>query len=77
MEVRRGVAQVHERIPEKADLTLNLNLATMQRIIARQTTFAAALQAGEVKAEGDVALLARFNSFFDPASTQAPGLTAR
>ncbi|MBK9706104.1 MAG: MBL fold metallo-hydrolase [Acidobacteria bacterium] len=77
VEVRRGVAQVHERIPEKADLTLNLNLATMQRIIARQTTFAAALQAGEVKAEGDVALLARFNSFFDPASTQAPGLTAR
>ncbi len=77
VEVRRGVAQVHETLPAKVDVTLNLTAAVMQRVIARQTTLAAALQAGEIKADGNVALLARFNSFFDPPASEAPALTAR
>ena len=77
VEVRRGVAQVHENLPGNADVTLNLTTPLMQRVIARQTTLAAAVQAGEIKAEGNVALLARFNSFFDPPASEAPALTAR
>lgn len=81
LEVRRGVAQLHDPFDEngsvKASFTLNLTLAQMQRIIARQTTFANLLQTGEIKAEGNIALLAAFNGFFDPPATVAPALTAR
>jgi alkyl sulfatase BDS1-like metallo-beta-lactamase superfamily hydrolase len=77
VEVRRGVAQIHETLPAKTDATLHLPLSVMQRIIARQTSFASALQAGEIKADGDANLLARFNSFLDPPATQAPALTVR
>ncbi|MEK7831554.1 MAG: alkyl sulfatase dimerization domain-containing protein, partial [Acidobacteriota bacterium] len=79
VEVRRGVAQVHERtLPAKLDATLNVSLATMQRLISRQVTPIAALQSGEVKTEGSTAVLARFYSFFDPLTTsEPPPLTIR
>ncbi len=77
LEIRRGVAQLHEMAPASAEVTLHLTQAQMQRIIARQTTFANLLQAGEIRADGNVALLARFNSFFDPPVAAPPALTAR
>jgi alkyl sulfatase BDS1-like metallo-beta-lactamase superfamily hydrolase len=77
VEVRRGVAQVHETAPARADVTLSLTLAVLQRILARQTTMVAAFQAGEVKAEGKVAELARFYGFFEQLSSEPPPLTAR
>lgn len=79
LEVRRGVAQVHEKIlPAKVDATLNVSLATMQRLISRQVTPIAALQSGEVKMEGNMAVLGRFYSFFDPLTTsEPPPLTIR
>lgn len=77
LEIRRGVAQLHEMAPPSAEVTLHLTQAQMQRIIARQTTFANLLQAGEIRADGNVALLARFNSFFDPPVAAPPALTAR
>lgn len=77
LEVRRGVAQLHESLPVQSDITLNLTLAVMQRIIARQTNFLNAIQAGEVKAEGKVAELARFYSYFDQPATEPPPLTVR
>ena len=77
VEVRRGVAQIHEGQPPKADVTLSFTTALMQRIIARQTTFLGAYQAGEVKVEGNALLLARFYGFFDPLPNEAPALTAR
>jgi len=79
MEVRRGVAQVHETsLPSKVDATLNVSLATMQRLIARQITPIAALQSGEVKTAGNLATLLRFYSFFDPLTTsEPPPLTVR
>jgi alkyl sulfatase BDS1-like metallo-beta-lactamase superfamily hydrolase len=78
LEVRRGVAQVHEGLPAKVDATLSISLATMQKLIARQITMIAALQSGEVKVEGSAALLARFYGFFDPlSSAEPPPLTAR
>lgn len=77
VEVRRGIAQVHESMPLKVDATLLLTTADLQRVMARQTTFVQMLQAGEIKAEGNVATLARFNSFFDAPATEAPQLTIR
>lgn len=77
VEVRRGIAQVHESMPAKVDATLNLTTTHLHRVMARQTTFAQMLQAGEIKAEGNVATLARFNSFFDAPASEAPLLTVR
>jgi alkyl sulfatase BDS1-like metallo-beta-lactamase superfamily hydrolase len=77
VEVRRGIAQVHETMPAKVDATLVLTTPHLHRVMARQTTFAQMLQAGEIKAEGNVATLARFNGFFDPPPTEAPLLTVR
>ncbi|MFN0087556.1 MAG: alkyl/aryl-sulfatase [Blastocatellia bacterium] len=77
VEVRRGVAQVHEKTLLKADVTLNLTMSAMQRIIARQTNFVNALQAGEISADGAAALLVRFHGFFDALTNDAPPLTAR
>ena len=77
VEVRRGVAQVHETLPPKADATLKLTTQTLNRLIARQTTFPEAMKAGEVKAEGNLAALPKFLSFFDPPSTAPPVLTLR
>lgn len=77
VEVRRGIAQVHESLPTKVEATLLLTTANLHRVMARQTTFAQMLQAGEIKVEGNVATLARFNSFFDAPATEAPLLTIR
>ena len=77
VEVRRGIAQVHETLPSKADATLKLTTQTLNRIIARQTTFPEAMKAGEVKAEGNLAALPKFLSFFDPPTNTPPALTVR
>ncbi len=77
VEVRRGIAQVHETMPAKVDATLVLTTPNLHRVMARQTTFAQMLQASEIKAEGNVATLAKFNSFFDPPATEVPQLTIR
>ncbi len=78
LEVRRGVAQVHEGLPAKVDATLAISLATMQKLIARQLTLVGALQSGEVKIQGSAALLTRFYGFFDPLTTpEPPPLTVR
>ena len=77
VEVRRGIAQVHETKPAKVEATLVLTTAHLHRVMARQATFAQMLQAGEIKAEGNVATLAKFNSFFDAPATEAPQLTIR
>lgn len=77
LEVRRGVAQFHESLPEHADVTVNLTASDMHRIVLRQTTFGAALKAGEIKAEGKQEELNRFLGFLDAPASQAPPLTAR
>ncbi|MFN0118888.1 MAG: alkyl/aryl-sulfatase [Blastocatellia bacterium] len=77
VEIRRGIAEVHETAPAKADVTIMLTLADLRRVMSRQTTLAQMLTKGEIKAEGDLATLARFNGYFDPPATEPPVLTAR
>lgn len=77
LEVRRGVAQLHESLPAQVDVTLQLTVNDLHRIILRQTTFSDALKAGEIKADGKTAELARFFGFFDAPASEPPALTAR
>jgi len=75
---------VRDLISRSAGVAISLAAAsalslssTTHRIILRQTTFADALKAGEIKAEGKQAELARFFSFFDAPVSEPPALTAR
>src|SRR5882724_3782160 len=77
LEVRRGIAQLHESLPAEVDVTLNLTVSDLHRIILRQTTFADALKTGDIKADGKQAELARFFGFFDAPANEPPLLTAR
>ncbi len=77
LEVRRGIAQLHESLPAHVDVTLNLTLSELQRIILHQTSFADALKSGEIKVEGNRAELERFFGFFDATASEPPALTAR
>jgi linear primary-alkylsulfatase len=77
LEVRRGIAQLHESLPAQVDVTLNLTVDDLHRIVLRQTTFADALKAGQIKADGRTAELARFFGFFDGPASEPPPLTAR
>ena len=77
LEVRRGIAQLHEALPAEVDVTLNLTMSDLHRIILRQTTFADALKTGDIKADGKQAELARFFGFFDAPASEPPPLTAR
>jgi alkyl sulfatase BDS1-like metallo-beta-lactamase superfamily hydrolase len=77
LEVRRGIAQLHESSPAEVDVTLNLTVNDLHRIMLRQTTFADALRTGDIKADGKQAELARFFGFFDAPASAAPPLTAR
>jgi len=77
LEVRRGIAQLHESLPAEVDVTLNLTVSDLHRIILRQTTFADALKTGEIKADGKQTELARFFGFFDAPASEPPPLTAR
>jgi len=77
LEVRRGIAQLHESLPAEVDVTLNLTVSDLHRIILRQTTFADALKTGEIKADGKQTELARFFGSFDAPANEPPLLTAR
>jgi alkyl sulfatase BDS1-like metallo-beta-lactamase superfamily hydrolase len=77
LEIRRGVAQLHESMPAQADITVTMTARELNRIIFRQTNFLDALKAGEISADGKQAELPRFFGYFDPPATEAPALTAR
>lgn len=77
VEIRRGIAQLHETMPAQADVTLTMTVNDLNRIVFRQTNFLDALKAGEISAAGKPAELPRFFGYFDPPAAEAPALTAR
>lgn len=77
LEIRRGVAEVQESLPQGIDATLSLTTTSVQRILTGLTTFLAALKAGEIKAEGDLAVLEKFLGCFEDLPMEPPELAAR
>ena len=66
IEVRRGVAQFDEHLPEKSDLTLTLTKPTLERIQLGQLTMRDAIQGGLVQVtDGPPTEVARFFGYFD------------
>ncbi|HWQ35371.1 MAG TPA: alkyl sulfatase dimerization domain-containing protein [Blastocatellia bacterium] len=78
LEIRRGVAQFHERMPEKTDATLTLNKGTLNRVLLQQVKFQEAAIAGEIRiSSGTPADVQRFFSYFEPPLSGAIELTVR
>jgi alkyl sulfatase BDS1-like metallo-beta-lactamase superfamily hydrolase len=77
LEVRRGVAQLHESAPARVDVTLHLTVNDLHRIILHQMNFADEFKTEVIKAEGKTTDVARFFSFFDAPASEPPSLTAR
>jgi alkyl sulfatase BDS1-like metallo-beta-lactamase superfamily hydrolase len=66
IEIRRGVAQFVEHLPEKADLTIMLDKTTLDRIRLGQLTMNDAIQAGMVQlGGGSAAEVARLFGYFE------------
>ena len=93
LEIRRGVAQFHESLPESADVVLELNRSTLEKILLGQVESVGidgvdpgTPQAGLIASfeSGDATLtrgtaedLKKFFSYFDPPSSEPIPLTVR
>lgn len=77
LEIRRGVAQLHDSLPQRANARLNLTATSAHRILGGQTTFLAALKAGEIKSEGDLTALEKFFGCFEDLPVEPPEIAAR
>ena len=66
IQIRRGVAQVDEHLPERSDLTLTLDKHTLERIQLGQLTMREAVQAGVVEVtDGRPTDIERFFGYFE------------
>jgi len=66
IQIRRGVAQVDEQLPERSDLTLTLDKLTLERIQLGQLTMRDAVQRGLVQVtDGSSTDVAHFFGYFE------------
>lgn len=91
LEIRRGVAQFHESVPDGADVVLELDRSTLEKILlgqlksigidgvevgTPQAAMAAALQSGDAKlVRGTLEDFTRFFGYFDPISNDPIPIT--
>jgi len=76
--LRRGVAQFAERLPEKADLTLTLDKATLDRIRMGQLTLRDAIGGGAIQVSGSPPTeVMRFFGYFEGPLTESIRLVVR
>lgn len=78
LEIRRGVAQFHERLLEKTDLTIRLDKRALNRILLGEMKLDEALASGQARVEGGSAAdVQRFLSYFEQPFGSAIELTLR
>lgn len=77
LEIRRGVVQLHHRLPAAVDVTLAAEETTMRRILLRQTSFLKELVLRRVEVIGDKTDLSRFFGYFDPPPDRPPAIVVR
>ena len=76
MEVRRSVAEFHEKFDGEAAVTIELTKAQFLGVIMGQIDFAEAADKGSIKVSGDANVAPKFFGSFDKP-TDAPVLTVR
>jgi alkyl sulfatase BDS1-like metallo-beta-lactamase superfamily hydrolase len=77
LEIRRGVVQLHDGAPEKADVTLSGSQDAIRSLLLRRSNFLADWLLDRIEVEGGVRNLKHFFDYFDPLSTEAPKLAVR
>ena len=76
--LRRGVAQFDEHLPEKADMTLTLDKATLDRIRPGELTMRDAMLGGKIEVSGRPPTeVTRFFGYFDGPLTESIRLVVR
>jgi alkyl sulfatase BDS1-like metallo-beta-lactamase superfamily hydrolase len=78
LEIRRGIAEFHREVPQKADVILSMEKSDVDRVLTGQTTFAAAAKDGSIALKrGNAADVARFFDYFEAPDVNAIRLLAR
>ncbi|MCK5874875.1 MAG: MBL fold metallo-hydrolase [Alcanivoracaceae bacterium] len=79
IEIRRGVAQVHEQVPEDlpVNATLVLDKAFLDRILAGETGLLKGIASGDVRLQGSKLDVVSFLAVLDPEDIGDQGLTVR
>ena len=78
LEIRRGIAEFHREVPQKADVILSMEKSDVDRVLTGQTTFAAAVKDGSIALKrGNVADVARFFNYFETPDVNSIRLIAR
>jgi alkyl sulfatase BDS1-like metallo-beta-lactamase superfamily hydrolase len=77
LEIRRGVVQLHHRLPASADVTLTGSEGDLRSLFLRQSSFITGWLLRRVRVEGGVRNLKRFFDYFDPLSEEPPRLVVR
>ena len=78
LEIRRGVAQFHERMPDQVDAAITLDKSVLNRVLLRQLPFAEGVQAGDIRiTRGTVAVGQRFFGYFEQPFASLIELTVR
>jgi alkyl sulfatase BDS1-like metallo-beta-lactamase superfamily hydrolase len=79
VEVRRGVAQVHEQVPAELEInaTLRLDKAYLDRILSGEAGLLRGIASGDVRLTGSRLDVVKFLSVLDPADIGEQGLTVR
>ncbi len=93
LEIRRGVVQFYETLPDAADVVLEMDRATLMGLLlgeldiagktgvhpdSPQAALAALFQSGDARlTRGSAEDFARFFSYFEPTSSEPIALTIR
>lgn len=78
IEVRRGVAQFDDHAPAHADIALEMDKRTLDRMLLGQINLVRGLNSGQIKvAAGGRADVLKFFEYFEPAASDPIVLTVR
>ncbi len=65
LEIRRGVCQFHQLLPQKTDVTLVTTKTVLDKIVLNETTFDRGLADGSISVDGNPKLVEQFFGYFD------------
>jgi alkyl sulfatase BDS1-like metallo-beta-lactamase superfamily hydrolase len=65
LEIRRGIVQFHETLPENVDLTVSFTRQAFEDMIMNEFSIAECVENGDMDCDKDVAEVTRFLNYFD------------
>lgn len=77
LEIRRGIVQLHRKLPPKADLTLSGSEDDLRSLLLQQSSFVKEWALGRIRLDGSMQELSQFFRYFDPAADTPAALVVR